>query len=281
MLLQRYTHINKFKQILECRTVCNSLQINVTRSFYNNYEAINHFIRYLRKRHVIVGTEPIKDVNQRKGIAPKKLLFKTDVPNLYDFTTFNLKHWWRHKKDQWAQLYEDYQYKQYVRLGPDLAAAKFVIEYDGKVKFKNHSEWLDKSKEREISELPNEYDATYILEELDLNGYPLRYKHLHFIFDLYYLRKLSFRGCNTIDDWALDKISAEYPTLEHLDISECENVTERGLEALYRMPNLKKLTVTNFYGSAAFDLTCFMLEDVNPYLTCEVQQVKYKCIPAK
>ncbi|KOC62936.1 ATP synthase subunit s-like protein [Habropoda laboriosa] len=248
MLLQRYTHINKFKQILECRTVCNSLQINVTRSFYNNYEAINHFIRYLRKRHVIVGTEPIKDVNQRKGIAPKKLLFKTDVPNLYDFTTFNLKHWWRHKKDQWAQLYEDYQYKQYVRLGPDLAAAKFVIEYD---------------------------------EELDLNGYPLRYKHLHFIFDLYYLRKLSFRGCNTIDDWALDKISAEYPTLEHLDISECENVTERGLEALYRMPNLKKLTVTNFYGSAAFDLTCFMLEDVNPYLTCEVQQVKYKCIPAK
>ncbi|CAK9816417.1 Distal membrane-arm assembly complex protein 2 [Anthophora quadrimaculata] len=277
MLLQRCTQ--KIKQILKCRSVCNSMQMNTTHSFYNNYEATIHFIRYLRKRLVAVGTEPIKDRNKTRR-APKRLLFKFDAPNTYDFLSFNLKEWWQHKRDQFVKITEDYQYKEYVTLGSDLAAAKFVIYVGGKVRFKNHNEWLDKTKTREISKLPTEYDATYILEELDLNGYPLRYEHLDFIFGLYYLKKLSFRGCKSIDDWALDKISAEYPSLEHLDISECENVTERGLEALYRMPNLKRLTTTNFHGTAAFDLTCFMLEDVNPYLTCEVQQVKYKRISA-
>ncbi|CAK9798591.1 Distal membrane-arm assembly complex protein 2 [Anthophora plagiata] len=277
MLLQRCTH--KIKQILKCRSVCNSLQINATHSFYNNYEAIMHFIRYLRKRQIVVGTEPIKDP-YKNNVAPKRMLFKHDVPNTYDFLTFNLKEWWQHKKEEFAKMVEEDQYKEYVKLGPDLAAAKFVIYFGGKVRFKNHSEWLDETKKHEISKLPTEYDATYILEELDLNGYPLRFEHLQFILNLYYLKKLSFKGCKSIDDWALDKISVEYPSLEHLDISECENVTERGLEALYRMPNLKRLTTTNFHGTAAFDLTCFMLEDVNPYLTCEVQQVKYKRIPA-
>ncbi|CAK9833763.1 Distal membrane-arm assembly complex protein 2 [Anthophora retusa] len=278
MLLQRCTH--KIKQILNCKSVSNSSQINATHSFYNNYEAIIYFIRYLRKRQIVVGTEPIKDRNKTNKVAPKKMVFKHDAPNTYDFLTFNLKEWWQHKKDEFVQMMEDDQYKRHVKLGPDVAAAKFVIYFGGKVRFQNHSEWLHKTKTHEISKLPTEYDTTYVLEELDLNGYPLRFEHLHFISGLYYLKKLNLRGCKSIDDWALDKISTEYPSLEHLDISECENVTEKGLEALYRMPNLKKLTTTNFYGTAAFDLTCFMLEDVNPYLTCEVQQMKYKRIPA-
>ncbi|OAD60907.1 ATP synthase subunit s-like protein [Eufriesea mexicana] len=238
MLHQRYTRI--FKQIFRHKTVDNSLKVNVTQPFYDNYEAIMHFIQYLRKRQAVVEIKP--DKYEHVYGAPRGMFFKVEAPNLYDFCTLRLRDWWNHKKDSFAESAENFQYKKYEILGPDLAAAKFII----------------------------------FVEEIDLNKFSLRYKQLHFIFNLYYLKSLNLKGCKTVDDWFLDKLSAEYPTLEYLDISECENVTERGLEALYRMPNLKKLIVTNFYGSAAFDLTCFMLEDVNPYLVCQIQQLKYK-----
>lgn len=276
MLHQCYTRM-VFKQIFKHKTDGNLLQINVTRSFYNNYEAIMHFIQYIRKRQATVGTKP-KQYNHTYD-PPRGMLLRIEAPNLYDFSTLRLRDWWKHKRDSFKEFVESNEYEKYATLGPDLAAAKFIIFVGGKIRFKNHDEWIDRTKKNEISKLPNIYDESYILEEIDLNRFPLRYKHLHFIFNLYSLKSLNFRGCKTVDDWFLDKLSAEFPMLEHLDISECENVTERGLESLYRMPNLKKLIVTNFYGSAAFDLTCFMLEDVNPYLVCQIQQLKQKCLP--
>lgn len=279
MLRQRYTRMI-FKQIFEHKSVYRPVQVNVTRSFYDNHEAISHFIKYLRKRQVTVGTKAEAYGKHVYG-PPLGMLVKVEAPNLHDFLVFRLQHWWKRQKDNYKEYVEKEQYKKYILAGPDLAAAKYVIECSGKIRFKNHNEWIDKTKKNELSKLPEEYDENFILEEIDFNGYPIRFEHLDFIFNLYNLRTLSFRGCKTIDDWSLDKLSAEFPKLEHLDVSECENVTERGLEALYRMPNLKKLTVTNFHGSAAFELTCFLLEDVNPYLKCEIQQPQYKCLPEK
>ncbi|XP_017886883.2 uncharacterized protein LOC108629038 [Ceratina calcarata] len=279
MLNRQYARV-LWTQIFERKTVCNPLQFIGVRTLYNNHEAVMHFIRYLRKRQITVGTDSLeKKWNDTTERPPDKMFFKFSSPKSSDFLTFHWKDWWKQKKDEFLKFIEKRQYEQYVKSGPDIAAAKFVIEFGGKVRFKGHDEWLDKTKKKVISQLPKDYDETYILEELDLNKYPLRYEHLHFICNLYYLRSLSLKGCKSIDDWALDKLSAEFPSLEYLDISECENVTERGIEALYRMPNLKKLIVTNYHGSAAFDLTCFMLEDINPYLTCLVQQAKIKTLP--
>lgn len=274
MLRQRCTH-TIFKQIFEHKSVYRPLQVNVTRSFYDNYEAINHFIKYLRKRQITVGTKAEAYGKFNYG-PPQGMLTKVSAPDLHDFVSLRLRLWWKRLKQDHKEFVEKEQYKKYLIAGPDLAAAKYVIDCLGKVRFKNHNEWIDKTKTSEIEKLPKEYDESFILEEIDFDGYPIQYEHLDFIFNLFDLKTLSFRGCRTINDWSLDKLSVEFPNLEHLDISECRNVTERGLEALYRMPNLKKLTVTNFNGTAAFDFTCFLLEEVNPHLKCEIQQPTYK-----
>ncbi|XP_003698283.2 distal membrane-arm assembly complex protein 2 [Apis florea] len=275
MLYHRHTRI-LFKQISNYKTVYNPLKVNeiIRYKFYDNYEAITYFIKYLRKRQINIRSEP-DSYYKVKRKPPRGTLISNEAPNTYDFFTFRFREWWKHKKDDLQEYIENDQYQKHIKFGPDLAAALFIVQMGGKVRFKNHNEWINKTQKDELSKL-NKYGANYILEELDLNGYPIRYQHLHFIFNLYYLKSLSFRGCKSINDWCLDKLSAEYPMLEKLDISECENVTERGIEALYRMPNLKTLIVTNFHGSAAFDLTCFMLEDINPHLTCQIQQSKYK-----
>lgn len=277
MLRQHCTRMI-FKQIFEHKSVYRTLQVNVTRSFYDNHEAINHFIKYLRKRQITIGTKAEAYGKHVYG-PPRGMIVKVEAPNMHDFLVLRLQRWWKRQKENYKEYIEKQQFEKYIKGGPDLAAAKYVIECGGKIRLKNHNEWLDKTKKRELLKFPEEYDENFILEEIDFNGYPIQYEHLDFIFNLYDLRTLSFRGCKTINDWSLDKLSAEFPNLELLDVSECENVTERGLEALYRMPNLKKLTATNFHGSAAFDLTCFLLEDVNPYLKCEIQQPKYKSLP--
>ncbi|XP_076753757.1 distal membrane arm assembly component 2 [Xylocopa sonorina] len=271
-----------FKQIIDIsKDACNPLKHNVPQLFYNNFEAINQFVQYLHQRYAAFGIRPIKYCDYHKERRLPGTVMSYGAPNMSDFFSFNLRHWFTRKRDEFRRSFERNAYGEQLKLGPDLAAAMFVIKIGGKVKFKGENEWIDKKNKDKISKLPKKFDPNYILDELNLDGYPLRYEHLDFIFNLYSLRSLSLKGCQTIDDWAVDKLSAEFPMVEYLDISECKNVTERGLEALYRMPNLKKLTVTNFKGSSAFDLTCLLLEDINPYLKCEVQQPKYQSLSMK
>lgn len=93
------------------------------------------------------------------------------------------------------------------------------------------------------------------------------YEGLQNLVRLQKLTWLSFRNCKTIDDFCLDRISGEYGgTLKYLDISGC-SITERGLNALYRLMNLETLIVTNVKESISFELTCAMLEELYPKLT--------------
>jgi len=160
-------------------------------------------------------------------------------------------------------------------LGADLATAHFLVHRGGRVKFRGDDYWTERN-EKGSYQLPNKYDPHYVLEAVDINGFDLHYEGLSNLCGLTKLKWLSLKDCKNIDDWGLDKISSEFPELEHLDISGCEKITERGLESLYRMFNLKKLIVTNYNKSIAFELSCFMLEDCIPGLTCEILIPKEK-----
>ncbi|XP_076238021.1 distal membrane arm assembly component 2 [Calliopsis andreniformis] len=279
MLRQCCTY-NVPKQISECIT--SRKLYDTIRTFYNDNRAITVLSEDLHKRKMI-GTS--KTERPRKLMLPsspsftKLVLSTTRAPEAHHFFTFHWKKWWEHKKKNLRNLLQANYYKTHLPLGPDLAAAYFVIQFGGRVKFKNHDEWIEAFKKKGIPQLPTYNDPKYILEAIDLKGYSIEFDNLGNISNLYHLKWLSLKGCKTIDDWAIDKLSSSYPALEYFDISECINVTERGLEALYRMPNLKKLIVTNYYKSVALELTCFMLEDINPFLECEILEPETKLLP--
>ena len=154
-------------------------------------------------------------------------------------------------------------------LGTDLGAAHFLLYRNGKVKFKGMDEWLILNEKEDIN-LPRTYDPTYILTAVDCTGLELYYEGLMNFENLTKVKWASFKGNPVLDEWCLDHISANFPCLEYLDISNCPKVNERGLEALYKLFYLKTLIVTNHHKSAAFELTCMMLEDCNPNLKCEI-----------
>ncbi|XP_029178753.1 distal membrane-arm assembly complex protein 2 [Nylanderia fulva] len=186
-----------------------------------------------------------------------------------DFSFGNFSKWLVHKRTEYIKENQSFIPERHEILGADLATAHFIVCRDGRVKFKGNTYWTEKD-EKGSYDLPNQYDSRYILEAVDASDTDLYYEGLSNLCGLHKLKWLSLKNCSNIDDWGLDKISAEFPALEHLDISGCEKITERGLESLYRMENLKTLVVTNHFRTVAFELTCFMLEDCMPNLTCEI-----------
>lgn len=198
---------------------------------------------------------------------PKKFFwFPTAASKETDFSILSITKWYKHQKAEYAKVSQSFDPRRHEVLGADLATAHFLIHRGGQVKFRDHTYWT--TPDKKLS-LPNIYDSNYVLEAVDINGLNLYYEGLSNLCGLTRLKWLSLKGCKNINDWGLDKISSEFPQLEYLDISGC-SITERGLECLYRMINLKKLIVTNHQKSVAFELSCFMLEDCRPGLTCEI-----------
>ncbi|XP_012523122.1 distal membrane-arm assembly complex protein 2 [Monomorium pharaonis] len=238
-------------------------QVTTTRGYSVEHEKRQHQWRENEEHAVIprVGDDPEK---------PKRFFwFNTAAPKETDFAFVNIKQWYRHNKAQFIKASQAFIPERHEILGADLATAHFLVHRGGRVKFRGDSYWIERDEKGQY-DLPNSYNPSYVLEMVDVNGLDLYYEGLSNLCGLARLKWLSLKDCKNIDDWGLDKISAEFPKLEHLDISGCEKITERGLECLYRMVNLKKLIVTNYYKSVAFELSCLMLEDCMPELTCEI-----------
>jgi len=247
----------------------NSLLIQTTRAYGVDHEKRQYFWR--EKEKDLELSKPEDDPEK-----PKRFLwFPTAAPKMTDFSVVTLPKWLAQQKVEAIKYDQRFRPERHEVLGADLAAAHFIVHRGGRVKFKGDTQWTERD-EKGKYDLSNEYNVRYHLEAIDVNGFDMYYEGLSNLCGLPRLRWLSLKNCKNIDDWGLDKISAEFPELEYLDISGCEKITERGLESLYRMFNLKTLIVTNHYKSVAFELTCLMLEDCVPGLTCKILEKESK-----
>ncbi|XP_046752118.1 distal membrane-arm assembly complex protein 2 [Diprion similis] len=202
-----------------------------------------------------------------KGPTMEKVVEFTDS---WNSGTAGLKKLWHQKRIEVEKEDQQFIKERHEILGSNLATSHFLVHRGAKVKFLGRPEWVEKDPKGNYN-LPSSFVPDFVLEAIDLNGIGLYYEGLDNMRYLNELTWLSFKGCKTIDDWCLDKMSSYYPKLKYLDISDCEQVTERGLEALYRIHSLKKLIVTNHHASPAFELTCMMLEDCSSQLKVDMK----------
>lgn len=229
---------------------------------------IEHEMRHYKLREEeadLHRSKPTDDPEKPKNFT----WFPTNAPKETDFSIYNIRKWYAHTQVVIDKQNQEFIPERHHILGADLATAHFVIHRDGKVRFQGDTYWTV-LEANDSHRLPHKYDPLYIIEAVDINGFNLYYDGLSNLCGLTKLKWLSLKDCKNIDDWGLDKISAEYPNLEYLDISGCVKITERGLECLYRMMKLKTLIVTNHHKSVAFELSCFMLEECIPGLTCTI-----------
>ncbi|XP_077522209.1 distal membrane arm assembly component 2 [Amblyomma americanum] len=157
-------------------------------------------------------------------------------------------------------------------LGPDLAAASFLLFRGALVKFRGKDQWFKKTKDGDTG-LPVKHEPGWLLEAIDATNTELYYEGLNNLTCLEGLKSLKLAGNPNVDDWFLDRLSQFRETLEHLDLSGCPQITEHGLAALYRLRKLKTITLGHLSHIQHLKLVALMLEEAIP--GCRVLGVNY------
>ncbi len=158
-------------------------------------------------------------------------------------------------------------------LGPDLAAAQFLLFRNCRVRFKGHDHWTELDEKR-TARLPSVYQPGWYVEAVDAAESELVYEGFQNLRNLVFLKYLDLSYSPHIDSWCLDRITGEYKdSLEYLDLSGCPGVDWSGLECLWRLKRLKTLVLYDMEHVKDIQLLCIMLLEVFPNL--DIRGVDY------
>lgn len=196
---------------------------------------------------------------------PVRETIVTKLQQPIDLRPSTMKKWYKKNLQKQERFLQQYVPERHYILGNDLAAAHFLVFRNAKVKFVGENNWIKMNEFGEYN-LPDKYVDAMLIEAIDCEGTNLYYEGLENLRRLKHLRFLSFKNVDSFDDWCLDRISgSEFENLEVLDLSGTE-ITERGIQALYRVSSLKKLILDDPYRSVEWKLTLAMLQDIIPDL---------------
>ena len=179
----------------------------------------------------------------------------------------SIKKWWKTNLESKERFLQQYIPERHTILGNDLAAAHFLVFRDAKVKFVEQKNWIKLEDDEDIdNKLPTKYVHGMFVEAIDCEDVEIYYEGLENLRRLKSLRFLSFKNVKSFDDWCLDRVSgSEFENLEVLNLAGTQ-ITELGLQALYRVPSLRKLILSEPYRNVEWKLTLAMLQDIIPDL---------------
>ncbi|XP_063881278.1 uncharacterized protein LOC135111662 isoform X1 [Scylla paramamosain] len=217
-------------------------------------------------RHEMPHSEWRGLLHQMAPKKPVRIDFINYMQRGIDLRPSSVKKWWGNMQTEAAAKDQMYKAERVAALGFDLAAAHFVVHRGGRVRFKDAKEWVEQDEDG-VYELSRHYEPGVYIEEVDASKINLVYEGLESMKNLKYLKSLNVSGCAHIDDWCIDRICSQFSgTLEHLDISRCTKVTERGIGALVRLRQLCTLNLAGLEGVKDVRLLCLLLRDDLPQL---------------
>uniref|UniRef100_A0A8R1Y176 ATP synthase subunit s, mitochondrial n=1 Tax=Onchocerca volvulus TaxID=6282 RepID=A0A8R1Y176_ONCVO len=211
-----------------------------------------------------------------EDVLPKKQ--REDVPNDIEFNTFytqlryvdhsldNLRRFKRYEHFQHLQYDQRFIPERLLFLGPDLAAAHFLVHRGAAVKFVADNIWIKKDEKGNYS-LPGQKIPGLYIEAIDASDTELMFEGLENLVDLSHLRLLRLAGCYYADDWMMSRIGALFPeSLEMLDLSDCNRITAKGLAGLRTLKKLRYLRLEGLDHVKDIAKTALLLEESIPNL---------------
>ncbi|KAL7636337.1 UNVERIFIED_CONTAM: hypothetical protein RMT77_013096 [Armadillidium vulgare] len=212
----------------------------------------------------------LKQFKSRKGISAE-VMGAVDIHLSWKelFTAEGFKEYMKKVKLRGDLLAQRYIDDRVDLLGPDLAAAHFIVHREGKVRFKGHEEWTQRNEDFEYS-LPKLYDVNYLVEEIDVSEMSIMYDGLQNMENLKFLKTFKACKCPNFNDWCMDRISYQFEnTLEELDISHCPKITGKGLEVIAKFKKLKLLKLHGLEHIENAKLICLLIEECLPGIKIE------------
>lgn len=189
-----------------------------------------------------------------------------------DLSFQGMKRLWKKFNENVEKHSQRYIPERQQKYGPELGAAHFAISCGGSVKFYGNDKWYSNKKDSKFT-LPTSFVDGVSLEAVDFQDTEIMYEGLVNIATARKVKWMSFRNCPYVDDWFLDNLIQFKDSLEYLDISDCADVTERGVCVLHRLRNLKTLKLENLPNIQYPELVCILLEDV--LLDIKIEGISY------
>jgi len=204
--------------------------------------------------------------------------------NYYSFVNFPhsfrgyLKHPHYHEANKRIDAYKKLIFGQrFIRervmaLGPDLAAASFLLGRNCRVRFKDKEAWFAY---QQSDTIPVTWEDDWYIESIDASCSNLIYEGIQNLRNLIFLKSFNISYSPHIDNWCLDRITGEFQdSLQELDLSGCKLINISGLESLWRLRKLKVLTLKDMDHIPDLNLLCLMLVEEFPDL--EIRGVDYE-----
>lgn len=124
------------------------------------------------------------------------------------------------------------------RFGPDRTCAEWLLRNGAGVKWVDSQDYI-----RDYNALPLEGHVHYI-QEVDATNSSISHHGFDHFRGCNHITKLVLSSCCYISDDGLVMLSDVVgPTLRHLELCRCEDISENGLKAIKKLPNLRSLVV--------------------------------------
>ncbi|KAM6960824.1 ATP synthase subunit s, mitochondrial [Aplochiton taeniatus] len=159
-------------------------------------------------------------------------------------------------------VFNKVDYERIKDIGPDRAAAEWLLRCGAKVRFQGFERW-----HHDYNALPTGPLGRYKIQGIDATESCIMYKGFDHLDGLKHLEEIKLNKCIYIEDACLEKLS----TIENLqdslymmEIISCGNVTDKGVLALHKLRHLEYLFLSDLPGLKDKEKTVERLQTALP-----------------
>lgn len=184
-----------------------------------------------------------------------KMKHRLAIKRAYDDWTF--KQIFHDRKQLQIIRYQSLDLMEHQRYGSDLAAAKFVLKFAGGRIRNERDKWISK-----VQDMPQDYTKSFKLTALQINNSELATEGIDNFVGLDHLEWLDLSNNKRLDDFACDMLGKQFrlsKTLNEIHLSFNPRISIYGIEALFKIPSIKKIVAIETAACEHDEVDSFVL----------------------
>ncbi|XP_033104944.1 ATP synthase subunit s, mitochondrial-like [Anneissia japonica] len=161
-------------------------------------------------------------------------------------------------------IFNKFDQNRVDEVGPDRAAAEWLLRCGAAVKFNGYEKWND-----DYNTLPMGAKDRYRIEAVDATDSSIMHLGFEYFRGLEKMRRLKLHHATYITDESMHKLEILKDSLQDLQVSSCGDVSDKGLISLHKLSKLRYLFLCDLPAVKNMDTVLSTLRIALP--NCEVR----------